>query len=343
MALLIATLASISSEDAVAERQEDAAAGGSEDAAAGGSEDAAAGGSEDGYIVYLSRYLDGDYYVAALGDVDVASPPLIKPRKLRLPRRFRNQVEIGNHDVSPDGRTIIFAATSKTNPDWNIYQGSINLARARITAITRLIGDSIPDRPTRDEDPKFSWDGSQIVYKCDFDICVHGPQTGLVERVATSPCELWSPSFDRTGYSISYTQRGEEADGGCDDDPRKDRIWLQDLTRMEAREVPLGTVGGGPDRFAHYLGDNRIVYSHIDGETLGASLWVYENGRVSLLHNETRSDDDPYPDKQDPNHIAFIGWQDGGYQLFMYRRDRNDAVQLTRDLPVLAPVPFRPQ
>ena len=296
--------------------------------------------SDDGYVLYLSKYLDGDYYVAPLGDVDVAKPRVIRPKKLRFPKRFRSLVLIGNQDVSPNGRNIVFAASRKA--DWDIYTGVLDLDRSRITDVVLLIKNSFGNDPTRDEDPRYSWDGSQIVYKCAFDICIYDQQ-GEITKVAESPCELWAPSFDPSGYWVSYAKRGDEMDGGCDDDPQKDRIWVKNLQNQGVSEFPLGTDNGGPDRFAHYLGDNRVVYSHIDGATLGASLWIHEGGAVELLHNETVSDDDAYPDKHDANHIAFVGWQPGGYQFFIYRVDQGDAVRLSRNLPVLAPVLFRQQ
>jgi Tol biopolymer transport system component len=299
--------------------------------------------SDDGYVLFLSSYLSGDYYVAPLNDIDVAEPAPIQPRKLRLPRRFRDRVQLGNHDVSPDGRTIVFAALSRIDPDWDLYTGRIDLKSARIRDVAPLIQNSFEGAPSRDEDPRFSWDGSQIVYKCDFDICVHGPQTGLIERVAESPCELWGPSFDPTGYSISYTRRGEPSGGSCNADPELDRIWLKDLTSGQTTGLPPATPDGGPDRFAHYLGDGRVIYSHIDGATRGASLYAIENGSIYLFHDQTRSDDDAYPDRHDPNHIAFIGWENGGYRLFVYRQEQADAVRLTSGFPILAPVLFRPR
>ena len=66
---------------------------------------------DDGYVLYLSEYLYGDFYFASLGDVDGKKVRRIRPRKLRLPKSFRSQAEIGNPDVSIDGKSIVFAAS----------------------------------------------------------------------------------------------------------------------------------------------------------------------------------------------------------------------------------------
>jgi Tol biopolymer transport system component len=280
----------------------------------------------DGNVLFLSEYLHGDYYVAPLGDVDEASPGLIQPRQLRLPWWFRRGVELGNHDVSPDGRYIVFAARTTDDYDWDIYGGRIDVNRRLIRGVQRIIGND----GEREEDPRVSWDGTQVVYKCDGNICIY-PNYIYTNPVVASWCELWAPSMDRSGYVISYTKRcGDAAD---------DKIWYYNLLTGTESQVP--GIYGSADRFGHYLDDGRIVYSHIDSTQSRSSLWIAEAGFASLLHDRTDSDDDPYPDKHDPNHIAFIGWEGDGYNLFIYRRDQGDSVRLTQGIPILSPVLFR--
>lgn len=294
--------------------------------------------ADDGYVVFLSEYLSGDYYVAELGEVDGNNPRMINPRKLSLPKRFRSKVELGNHDVHANGSLMVFAARRKSNLDWDIYTGTIDLGRARISNVERIVHTV----HGRDEDPRFSWDANttstRVVYKCDGNICIYPTPPGGNPVVEDSECELWAPSFDPSGKWVSYARR---CDGAA-----SDRIWRYGLLNRVDFAVPLPEQGSGPDRFAHFLGDGDVVYSHISYDQqrrAEASLWRYSTKyeTVSLLHDRTGSDDDPYPDKHDANHVAFIGWQDGGYDLFIYRRDRNDSVQLTSGIGVLAPVLFR--
>jgi hypothetical protein len=285
----------------------------------------AAHAESDGHVLYLSEYLYGDYYYAALGDVDRYPRP-IRPRKLQLPGSFRAGVELGNHDVSPSGKTIVFAARNTVDYDWDIYTGTIDLRSERIRDVKRIVRNV----GTRDEDPRFSWDGSQIVYKCAGDICMY-PDLLYQNPIVASWCELWGPSMDASGYRVSFTKRCE----GASDD----RIWQFDL--LAGVESPVPKEDGATDRFAQFLDDGRIVYSHIGADVRESSLWVYDSGSVSLLHDRTESDDDPYVDKHDRNHIAFIGWSDDGYSLYIYRRSRGDSVRLSYGLRILAPVLFR--
>jgi hypothetical protein len=279
----------------------------------------------DGNVLYLSEYLYGDYYYAALGDIDRYPRP-IRPRKLRLPSSFRAGVELGNHDVSRDGKTIVFAARYTTDYDWDIYTGTIDLSNQRIHSVNLLVRTI----GARDEDPRFSWDGTQIVYKCAGDICMY-PDLLYTNPVVASWCELWGPSLDPSGYRIAYTKRcGPSSD---------DKVWQFDLLTGVESAVPSDD--GSTDRFAHFLDDGRIVYSHIGPDGAEASLWIHDSGYVSLLHDRTDSDDDPYPDKHDRDHIAFIGWDIDGYSLYVYRQSRGDSVRLSYGRPILAPVLFR--
>jgi hypothetical protein len=280
----------------------------------------------DGYVLFLDEYLSGDFYVASLGDVDRSRPRSVSPRQLRLPRSYSN-LELGNGDVSYQGRRFVFGARNTTDFDWGIYEGRIDVGKRRIRNVHPLIQNA----GVREEDPRYSWDGQQIVYKCNGNICIW-PET-RPNPVVASACELWAPAFDATGFVVSYVKRCGPT--------TSDRIFEFNLLTGQETEVP--NVGGGPDRFAQFLDDGRIVYSHVDltSAPSNASLWVYDSGTVALLHDRTGSDDDPYPDKHDRNHIAFIGWEDGGYHLFVYRRSRANSVRLTRGIGVLGPVLFR--
>ena len=123
----------------------------------------------DGYVLFLDEYLTGDYYFASLWDLDGENPPQIFPRKLRLPRSLRRNIEIGNADVSPDGSTMVFAARKTSDYDWDIYYGTIDARRSRI----RNVGLMVRNVGGRDEDPRFSWDGTSVVYKCSGNICIY--------------------------------------------------------------------------------------------------------------------------------------------------------------------------
>lgn len=281
---------------------------------------------DDGNVLYLSEYLHGDYYYARLGDVDRSNPRSIRPRKLRLRSSFRDSVELGNHDVSYNGKEIVFAARNTADYDWDIFVGKLDLRRNRIRDVERIIRNV----GVRDEDPRYSWDGTQIVYKCGGNICIY-PDLNYANPVVASWCELWAPSFDVSGYRVSYTKR-------CDG-PSDDKIWQYDL--LTGSEFSMPSKSGSADRFSQFLDDGRILFSHLDFETSRSSLWVFDSGHALPLHDRTESDDDPYADKHDREHIAFIGWEEGGYDLYIYRQSRGDSVRLSHGQPILWPVLFR--
>lgn len=296
-------------------------------------------GSNNGLVVYLSAYLSGDYYYAALPDLvpDQQQQEHIQPVKLSLPGDFRRSVELGNHDISADGQIIVFAARTKRGKDWDIYTGTPDYGRAEITNVQRIIHQS----GVREEDPRFDWQRDsnglhRVVYKCDGDICIY--DGGINKVLEEANCELWAPSFNSEGTAVSYVRRCDGRDS--------DRIWYAYLSAPYAREeVPLPGNAGGPDRFAHFTDSDSMVYSHIMPNTGAAALWRFDGSSGALtqltFNTNTNSDDDAYPDKSNPARIAYIGWQEGtGYNLFIYENQRS--YKLSHGVPMLAPAIFRP-
>ena len=273
------------------------------------------------YVLYLDRYVVGDYFLAQLPDLLPDEPGLVSPSLVKL-NGFKGK--LGNPDVSPDGRHIAFAAIVRN--DWNIYTGELDVAKAEVTNI-KPVADQ---RGLREEDPRYSWDGQQLVYKCGGNICLF-PEN-VPNPIVSSGCELWGPAFHPSGTKISYAAR-------CDT-PQSDRIFVYDLATGQTVAVP--NIDGGPDRFSHFSGDGRLIYSHLDPLSGTASLWSYIGGVTSPFHDRTDSDDDPYADKSDWEYLAFVGYQNG-YDLFIYRASRNDSVQLTEGIPVLGPIIFHVQ
>jgi hypothetical protein len=273
------------------------------------------------YVLYLDRYVVGDFFLAQLPDLLLEDPEIISPLLVKL-NGFKGKP--GNPDVSPDGQHIAFAANVRN--DWNIYTGELDVVKAEVTNIKPLADR----RGVREEDPRYSWDGQQLVYKCGGNICLL-PEN-VPNPLVSSVCELWGPAFHPVATKISYTAR-------CDT-PQSDRIFVYDLATGQTVTVP--NLDGGPDRFSHFTGDGRLIYSHLDPQTQTASLWSYVGGVTSPFHDRTSSDDDPYADKLDWEYLAFVGYQ-SGYDLFIYRESRSDSVQLTQGIPVLGPIIFHVQ
>jgi hypothetical protein len=270
------------------------------------------------YVLYLDEYITGGYYLAALPDLQSDQPAPISPRRVTL-KNFRGR--LGNPDVSADGRRIVFAGLLRN--EWGVYAGKLDVIRSEVTDIVALANR----RGIREEDPRFSWDGQQVVYKCAGDICLHPERAP--GPVVVSACELWGPSFHPAGTRLAYAAR-------CGA-PESDRIHVYDLATGQTQVV--ANADGGPDRFPHFRGDGALIYSHLDPAAGEASLWRYAGGQTTLFHDRTVSDDDPYADKTDWEYLAFVGYQER-YNLFIFRESRRDSVRISQSVSVLGPVIF---
>lgn len=280
------------------------------------------------YVLYFDQYLGTKFYIAKLEGLSDDRPPLINPVQLTL-RRFTGK--LGNADVSFDGKTIVFAAFVRN--DWNIYRGDLDVVNKAILNITPLVNE----RGVREEDPRISWDATEVVYKCGNNICIvrlDSPEFRILE--VNDICELYGPAFDYTGTMIAYTQR-------CADE-EYDRIVIHDA--MTHREIKLGSEGEGPDRFPHFLTDDRLLYSHIDSASGTASLWQYDlnnpDRAPSPFHKKTVSDDDSYAHKLDAEYLLFSGFnlKTDRYDLYVYRETSGDSKKLSSQQSIIGAVMF---
>ena len=284
--------------------------------------------AEGNYVLYFDHYLGTKFYLAKLEGLSDDQPPLINPVELTL-RRFKGR--LGNPDVSFDGKIIVFAALVRG--DWNIYRGDLDVVNKAILNIVPLVNE----RGIREEDPRISWDATEVVYKCGDNICIvrlDSPEFRILE--VNDTCELYGPAFDYTGTMISYTER-------CADE-EYDRIVIHDT--ITHREIKLGSEGQGPDRFPHFLTDDRLLYSHIDSIEGTASLWQYDlnnpDASPSLFHKKTISDDDSYAHKLDSEYLLFSGFdlKTDRYDLYVYRESTGDSKKLSNNQSIIGAVMF---
>lgn len=282
------------------------------------------------YVAFLDDYPKGRFHLAALPCLAEAEVSVASPRQLglNLPRKLRRTFQVGNGDVYNDSgkRRIVFGGRASPRDYWGIYEGVIDVGRGSITDIRIVV-----DTPSvREEDPRFSSDGQWIVYKRNGEIWRVSAQDPLAVPELfrrDDGCELWAPSM--YANVVSYAKR-------CDGAP--DRI----VYHIEgAPPQVLPSLGDGPDRFAHFTLTGDVVYSHFDTAAGESSLWLYIPGASpQLLHDETRSDDDPYAERHGNEYIAFSGWADDRYNLYVLRRSLQDAVKITDGMNVLGPILF---
>lgn len=285
------------------------------------------------YALFFEHFLDNKYYIAKLDKLGDDNPPLINPVEINMQGFV---AELGNPDVSFDGKTIVFSAL--VSDDWNIYRGDLDVVNAAITNIEPFLDIT----GIREEDPRISWNGQEVVYKCDGDVCIadlDSPGPGTV--IVSDPCELYGPVINSVGTTLAYTKR-------CADQ-KSDRVVIYDIDTDYAFQ--LESEGNGPDRFPHFLADGRLLYSHLDDVVETVSLWKYDlygpNGLLglpSLFHSSgSVSDDDSYAHKQNREYIFFLGFniQTDLYDLYVYRESSGDSIKLSENQPMLGTVVFR--
>jgi hypothetical protein len=288
--------------------------------------------AQPNFAIFLDGYPRGNLHLVELPDLDARNVRTVRSEQLtiELPRKLRRKFQVANGDVHFDGsgRTMVFGGRTGNNASWDIYLADVNVAAGKLENVRTLI----ENRSGRDEDPRFSADGLQVVYKCDGSICLTDTN-GLNNRkvVDGNGCELWAPALDSSGVVVTYVERCGDANS--------DRIVSYEL--YDGERTVVANSGGGPDRFPHFMVSGEIVYSHVDTATSTASLWLYTDGNdPDLLHNETESDDDPYAYSIDRNYLAFIGWEQDGYSLYIYRDREREAVRITQGVNVLGPILF---
>ena len=284
------------------------------------------------YVVFLDDYPKGRFHLTVLPCLSGAEVNVVTPRELALdlPRKLRRTFQVGNGDVFNDGdrRRIVFGGRASSRDHWGIYHGVIDVDRGLIKDIEALV--STPS--IREEDPRFSSDGQWIVYKRNGEIWrvnAQDPNPFAVPELfhGEDGCELWAPSM--RAYAVTYARR-------CGGAP--DRI----VYHVEGTlPQTLPSPGDGPDQFAHFTLTGDVVYSHFDTSENRSSLWLYiPNARPQLLHDETRSDDDPYAERDGNEYIAFAGWGESRYDLHVFRRSVQNAVRITDSINVFGPILF---
>ena len=282
------------------------------------------------YVVFLDDYPNGRFHLAVLPCLSGAEVPIVNSWELALdlPRKSRRTFQVANGDVYNDGgiRRIVFGGRTSSRDYWGIYHGVIDIDRQLIRDIRVLIGTP----SVREEDPRFSSDGQSIVYKRNGEIWrVNAQDPYAIPELfhQEDGCELWAPSM--FANVVTYAQR-------CGQEPDRIVYHVED-----GDPLVLPSLGDGPDRFAHFTQTGDVVYSHFDTAENKSSLWLYTPGASpQLLHDETNSDDDAYADRNGNEYVAFSGWGNERYDLYVFRRSSRNAVKIIDDVNVFGAILF---
>lgn len=212
-----------------------------------------------------------------------------------------------NAHFSPDGKMLTFAGIWNDDPpEWDVF-------RCRIdgSSLTRLTGPN----GLRDEDPKFSPDGSQIVYKHNRkDINLMAVDGRMVRTLDIAPAvaERSMPYFTADGKTVLF------ADG------KGAEMNIYRCAIAGGRAEPVANEEGIQEYYPIAWTGGRILYSRWTGKTENErhdQIYAIENGQSSTFRaplNLPESDSsDAFPINARLILFSSLRTGTGGYDLFV--------------------------
>jgi len=200
-----------------------------------------------------------------------------------------------NAHFSPDGEKIVFMGISGETDSWDIFLYELSGTAPPV---------NLTSENTRDEDPKFSPDGTKIVFKKNGNIAEMDLNTRVVTLLTDGDVEYSMPYYNSDGIKLLFTANAREHLS----------IMLMDLS-TKAIETLYDKVGVqdyypiNADTISFYYTSGYSETNLIDQVYRG-----YWNGQESirLPFNETDSDySDPYPVNN--NWVVISSTRPGGF------------------------------
>jgi Tol biopolymer transport system component len=210
-----------------------------------------------------------------------------------------------NAHFSPDGKNIVFMGTSSGTNNWDVFLYKTGTTLAPINLTSGSAG--------RDEDPKFSPDGTEIVFKRN-GILTEMDTTGLVLKVyELQQTEASMPYYTSDGNNILYAAKG-------DDETNLD-IFL--VSRLDGTSRILSSTTNVEDYYPIVRNDTSFLFSRWyapDNMNDQVYLGFYDDrSSVRLPFNEVYSNcSDAYP--VDDRNLVLSSTKKGGrggYDLYV--------------------------
>jgi Tol biopolymer transport system component len=214
-----------------------------------------------------------------------------------------------NAVFSPDGKWIVFMG--ETNNAWNVFMWQVGSSSAPIN-MTNSTGQ------TRNEDPKFSKDGSKLFFKQNGDVMEAtvsftsaGPQfTSVVNVTNTAPGIESSMPFPSPDNSAVYFATGVGAASG-----------LYKETIATHQKVAFDTPSGLETYYPMVRGDGTVFYARWNSAS-GKADQIYTKVNPGDTPNQLSINDckgnnsDPAP-VDSTSYVFFSSTTQGGYQLYV--------------------------
>jgi Tol biopolymer transport system component len=214
-----------------------------------------------------------------------------------------------NAVFSPDGKWLVFMG--ETNNAWNVFIWQVGSNSAPIN-MTNSTGQ------TRNEDPKFSKDGSKLFFKQNGDVMEAtvsftsgGPQfTSVVNVTNTAPGIESSMPFPSPDNSAVYFATGVGAASG---------IYKETIATHQ--KVAFDTPSGLETYYPMVRGDGTVFYARWNSAS-GKADQIYTKVNPGDAPNQLSINDckgnnsDPAP-VDNTNYVFFSSTTQGGYQLYV--------------------------
>ena len=186
-----------------------------------------------------------------------------------------------NGHFSPDGRYIVFMAEGESTNSWDIFLYDVASGGQPVNLT--------PSGSFRDEDPKFSFDGSSIVFKRDGHLAEMDPEGASIRVLNPSASgEFSMPYYSMDGKVILFSLKdGSETSIGCWNLSKSEMQTLYDRPGIQ-EYYPVTLDDSSFYYCAHYSSDNphdQLYKGYLDGKPC-----------TSLAFDEPESDySDPCP------------------------------------------------
>jgi hypothetical protein len=252
--------------------------------------------------LFFHRYSDYASWDATMWSLDLDSGSFIQINK-----NWTTVLSPINAHVSSDGQYLTFMGSAAGLPeidgeahhDWDVFishwEGSqwsdpINLTGAN---------------GKRDEDPKFSPDGTTIVYKEDGILATVASTGGAKSYLSVGESESSMPYYRTNGIDILFERQGN--------------IFLK--TALGDELMDPGT-GGESSYYPIGVDNERFLFTRVQDSQHDGIRWGYYDGRLStdlFFNNDEWDSSDPYPYKDARDFIFLVSGDvnipKGGYNL----------------------------
>jgi Tol biopolymer transport system component len=247
--------------------------------------------------LFFHRYSEYKAWDATMWQLDLVSKKL-----RRVDGSWSSIFSPINAHPSPDGKSLTFmgSATGLAAPEWDVFISHWD--GTNWSEPTNLTGPN----GKRDEDPKFSPDGSTIIYKEDGTLATVAISGGEKSYLTSGQPESSMPYYTTDGKSILFERQGA--------------IYWMNKGVARKMKAPVGISSYYPIA----VDGARFLFTRVQQSRHDGIYWGYYNNAkpTPLFFNNDKFDSsDPYPYRDGKKFIFLVSGDfsiiKGGYNLMV--------------------------